>query len=507
MIALLQYWFLSALLLGAVAWCAEAFLRSRARQSRWVWAAAGGFTLAAPVLRGFWGPASDAATATAESTGVLALPASDLLATLPAASGGPSLDVLVGLAWIVVSFAALAVGWSALARLRTDASGWHSAVVQGEDVLIAPDFGPAVVGVLRPRIVLPETLPDCSEAEIGMVLAHENEHIRTRDPLLLRLALFAAALMPWNLAFLWQMSRLRQAVEQDCDLRVVDAGVAPRSYGTLLLKMASRSTLQPRWMAAAALAENRSGVAERLRLLRDRSGQSRTSVTALLIIAGAAALGVWLGVPSPVHFGGDDTAVRIEVQTAPKVDVAVDVDPVLAPEAPRVEVVVPAPKVRMRYSDGQWNDETPQSVELRKLRELEAALSSQLSTIREQGGADAEDAKLMEYIDQRMQEVEAAKEKLSGTVVRLRTDQADRTLTGNVIRLRGSDETDGDAERPLIYVDGVRFNGDMGELDPDDVDRVEVIKGDAARAQFGEDAANGVVQIYLKEGVKRPGGS
>jgi outer membrane cobalamin receptor len=37
------------------------------------------------------------------------------------------------------------------------------------------------------------------------------------------------------------------------------------------------------------------------------------------------------------------------------------------------------------------------------------------------------------------------------------------------------------------------------------VARVEVIKGDAARAQFGDEARNGVVQIFLKEGAKGSG--
>ena len=60
---------------------------------------------------------------------------------------------------------------------------------------------------------------------------------------------------------------------------------------------------------------------------------------------------------------------------------------------------------------------------------------------------------------------------------------------------------------PLIYVDGVRINGAndleglgslVPNLDPDAIDRIEVIKGSAAKTLYGEEGANGVIQIFLK---------
>jgi TonB-dependent SusC/RagA subfamily outer membrane receptor len=38
----------------------------------------------------------------------------------------------------------------------------------------------------------------------------------------------------------------------------------------------------------------------------------------------------------------------------------------------------------------------------------------------------------------------------------------------------------------------------MEDLNPGDIDRIEVIKGDAARALYGERAAGGVIQITTK---------
>jgi len=57
---------------------------------------------------------------------------------------------------------------------------------------------------------------------------------------------------------------------------------------------------------------------------------------------------------------------------------------------------------------------------------------------------------------------------------------------------------------PVVYVDGVRVNGGrdaLKEISPDRIDRVEVLKGDAAVATYGEDAKNGVIQIYLKPSI------
>jgi TonB-dependent SusC/RagA subfamily outer membrane receptor len=79
-------------------------------------------------------------------------------------------------------------------------------------------------------------------------------------------------------------------------------------------------------------------------------------------------------------------------------------------------------------------------------------------------------------------------------------------------------------QRPVVYIDGVRadtratdwtanlgnqaccnFNGGTGEdrlsdLNPDDIDHVEVLKGAAAATLYGSEASNGVIQIFTKRG-------
>lgn len=86
--------------------------------------------------------------------------------------------------------------------------------------------------------------------------------------------------------------------------------------------------------------------------------------------------------------------------------------------------------------------------------------------------------------------------------------------TGSRIRIRGSNSVSLSNE-PLIIIDGIRSVSDPGgstisvggqnptrldDLNPDDIENIEIIKGPAAAALYGTAAANGVVQITTKRG-------
>ena len=106
------------------------------------------------------------------------------------------------------------------------------------------------------------------------------------------------------------------------------------------------------------------------------------------------------------------------------------------------------------------------------------------------------------------------------------------TVTGNsggvgggaTIRLRGNVSA-AMSNQPLVYVDGVRIKSDgfpkntfpsgyagnsdntsyspLNDIDPNDIDRIEVIKGPAATTLYGTEAAAGVIQIFTKHGQTR----
>lgn len=68
------------------------------------------------------------------------------------------------------------------------------------------------------------------------------------------------------------------------------------------------------------------------------------------------------------------------------------------------------------------------------------------------------------------------------------------------IRLRSTTSLTGSAD-PLIIIDGTISRLTLSDINTEDVERMEVIKGAAASSLYGSDAANGVVQIFTKRGA------
>jgi len=73
------------------------------------------------------------------------------------------------------------------------------------------------------------------------------------------------------------------------------------------------------------------------------------------------------------------------------------------------------------------------------------------------------------------------------------------------LRLRGATSIGG-RQDPLIIVDGVITRFGLADISGEDVERVEIVKGAAASALYGSDAANGVVQVFTKRGNSLPEG-
>jgi len=90
------------------------------------------------------------------------------------------------------------------------------------------------------------------------------------------------------------------------------------------------------------------------------------------------------------------------------------------------------------------------------------------------------------------------------------------TGEGARIRIRGSASLSASNE-PLVYIDGVRVDNSGGfagevyaggggvpsrldDLNPDAIERIEILKGAAAATLYGTQASNGVIQIFTKQG-------
>lgn len=96
---------------------------------------------------------------------------------------------------------------------------------------------------------------------------------------------------------------------------------------------------------------------------------------------------------------------------------------------------------------------------------------------------------------------------------------------GAQIRLRGNVSVSM-SNQPLIYVDGVRIRSEaypmnvpaagnvsrsgndvaspLNDINPADIERIEIIKGAAATTIYGAEAAAGVIQIFTKKGTEGP---
>jgi TonB-linked SusC/RagA family outer membrane protein len=75
-----------------------------------------------------------------------------------------------------------------------------------------------------------------------------------------------------------------------------------------------------------------------------------------------------------------------------------------------------------------------------------------------------------------------------------------RPGTAPAIMLRGahSINTSGRSLSPLIIVDGVILNGESTDINPDDIESIEIVKGAAGASLYGSAAGNGVISIRTK---------
>lgn len=265
-------WMLYCVAVGVLLSCGALALEQAVRPlgwaTRWTWAAALLLTLAVPAATRFLPalrPAPTVARPTTTAAKVTATVTSLPRRARPAWMDAARFDGPLAAAWGASSAAVVLALAGMAAVLERRRRRWARLEVDGVSVLVSGDTGPAVVGLVRSRIVLPRWAVDADPQARRLVLEHEQEHVRAGDPRLLALALAIAVLTPWNPAVWWQLRRLRLAVEVDCDARVLRRRADVRAYGAVLLEV-GRRTVHSR-LAAAAFAEPVSSLERRIRIM------------------------------------------------------------------------------------------------------------------------------------------------------------------------------------------------------------------------------------------------
>lgn len=213
-----------------------------------LWAAALGPLVAGPVLLGlrFFRANLDTAAGSATLAGPTWAAAPDTGASFP----------WMVLLWAVPAATLIlrsAIGWALAARIAGRAAPlrdplWRADAARAARLLdlqrppaIAVSSGvagPAVVGCLRPTLLLPPSAAEAPESYRKAILNHEFAHVARHDVLVTRSAALALALHWYNPLVWWAVRRLALAAECACDDAVLRDGMPRRKYARLLTEAA-----------------------------------------------------------------------------------------------------------------------------------------------------------------------------------------------------------------------------------------------------------------------------
>ncbi len=285
MLAWMIYAVLVAIALSGAALLAEKAARFRRISTRWPWMVAiaassllpiAMATISIPRFETF----SSATPAAASASGSLILrdtTSIPLASTVIDWSGTKTYTSSVRInrfladTWLTSSFTLMLFLGSSTALFHRRKRGWESGTVCGVPVLVSESVGPAVVGLIRSRIVVPAWVLKESSEQQRYVMAHEQSHLNARDPLLVAVAMTLLVSMPWNPLLWWQFHRLRCAIEVDCDARVLGGGGDVGEYCETLIQVGQG---QSGYIGAVtAMSESKSFLERRIRIMLSKPGK------------------------------------------------------------------------------------------------------------------------------------------------------------------------------------------------------------------------------------------
>jgi beta-lactamase regulating signal transducer with metallopeptidase domain len=361
-------------------------------------------------------------------------------------------------AWLVASAVLALVAVRVHTGFGRARRRWPVADIHGTRVRVSPSTGPVVIGLARPEIVVPRWMLQRAPSEQRVVLAHEAEHVRAGDALVLATASAAAILMPWNPALWYMLSRVRLAVELDCDARVLRGGVAAMAYGTLLIDLAEQAL--PLKLTAVALADDVSHLHRRILAMKPQSSR-------FAFVRGGAAAAVALA--------GFLVACEAKMPTES------DIKQMDASSAERRALqlgLITRDSVRYVVDGVATSEQAAKSLSADSIKTVNVTKSDGRAatlTIRTNRAGAGGDIRVIE--DKRRQDS---------------TEVNGRNLVLKGVAVTGT--------TPLFIVDGVRTDqATFAKLDRDHIASVEVLKGKAAAQTYGPDGEHGVIVVTTKK--------
>jgi beta-lactamase regulating signal transducer with metallopeptidase domain len=343
------------------------------------------------------------------------------------------------------------------ARLRRASRMWPEIDLLGQRVRVSAGVGPVVIGVLRPEIIVPRWVLDRSRHEQRLILAHEAEHVRAGDPIILGAACALVAMMPWNPATWIILSRLRLAIEIDCDARVLRGGVSPHAYGSLLVEVAERASPL---RFAMALSDSSSHLHQRILAMSPRSMTHPIGRVASVMIIGLVSL---------------LAACEAKMPTAAEID---------RMDATSVERNVRALGIMKIDSSVLWSvDGVRTTAAVAKAIPADSIVTVSIS------GPELSGSSQVYVVTKRGQQLALERSGEAGLVRRRATGQ------DPIVALTSKPEQ----EQPTIMIDGVKATAAaMKALDRSRITNIDIIKGASAIREYGDDAKNGMIIIKMK---------
>src|SRR5690606_17000936 len=87
----------------------------------------------------------------------------------------------------------------------------------------------------------------------------------------------------------------------------------------------------------------------------------------------------------------------------------------------------------------------------------------------------------------------------TGTVAGLQANQSASAAGGSSLEIRGPTSLSAGTS-PMIILDGVIYNGSLADINPKDVQTIDILKDASSSAVYGARAASGVILITTKKG-------
>lgn len=231
----------------------------------------------------------------------------------------------------------IALDLLALARLRRrsrkaseplieTAQGLASGLGIGRRVCVrtAPIPVAMTFGALRPIVLLPEDADAWPAQQLEAILLHELAHVRRNDSASQLLADAACALYPFH-PLVWLGARaMREVAELAVDDVVLQAGVRPSDYASVLLQTAaSLGKRSPRLAYAGTPIMTKSQIETRLRsILAPTSRRGLTTLQALVAVAAVAVAAPVVATVGLKGQGEDPTVRKAAIDRLKRVAVA-----------------------------------------------------------------------------------------------------------------------------------------------------------------------------------------